>query len=473
MTRYWPIASACVLALLCAPTACLASSWSSPRSVTSVPSGVEAQGPELARDSAGDAVAVWVNTQSSSERTVEASTRREGGAWSAPVFLGHGDFSVSDPQVAMDSQGRATVVWAQTSYDPRRRSEPRTVRILVAARSYSVASGWGASVALAARHELVEGEAGSPEPQVAVHGKEVIAAFAIRERRAKPSDGREEVLLFTRDARGWGSPIVVGHTAENTEMRLAVDGRGERILAWSGTPEGSGWVEAQIVTRGGRTRGPAQIVSAESGAADELSLAVNPRGDAVLTWSQELADGDGRGPDEATTRGAGGRFDEKPVILVHKAYSALTAISAGGVATVQFNRVMRKSDGEEVGAGLEAATHTAKGGWNKPTLVLRGVGLLALSSGPEGELLGLWEGGVPGPLFDGAPREIGVIDASIQPAQGGWQAPQTISPPGTSEDEAALGVAANGQATAIWVLRPPPEHTETIETSDYQAEPPG
>jgi len=86
----------------------------------------------------------------------------------------------------------------------------------------------------------------------------------------------------------------------------------------------------------------------------------------VLTWSQELADGDGRGPDEATTRPAGGRFDEKPVILVHKAYAALTAISAGGAATVQFNRV-RESGEEQVGAGLEAATHTPwAGGTSRP-----------------------------------------------------------------------------------------------------------
>jgi hypothetical protein len=359
------------------------------------------------------------------------------------------------------------------SRDPPQRGKPRTVRVVVKASSYSIASGWATEVVLAARQERLEevdGEdGGSPTPQIAVRGEEVVVAFALLERKAKPFEGREDVLLFTGHAGRWSAPILVAHTVGNTEMRLGVDARGERILAWSGAAVSRGWVETQIVSRNGRTRGPAQTVSTRSGSADELSLAVNTGGDAVLTWSQELADGDGRGPDEATTRPAGGRFDEKPVILVHKAYAAFAAIGADGTATVQFNRV-REGDGEEVGAGLEAATHTAKGGWDKPTLVLHGVAVLALSSGPDGELLGLWEGGVPGPLFEGKPREIGVIDASIQPAQGSWQTPQTISPPGTSEDEAALGMAANGQATAIWVLRPPPEHSETIETSDYQPE---
>lgn len=473
MTRCWPIASACVLGLLCAPTPCLASSWSPPRSLAALPHGFEAQSPKLARDSAGDAVAVWEDVGSRSQRTIEASTRRQGGAWSAPVRLGYG--MESGPEVVMDSRGHATVVWEQASRDPRRRGEPATLRVVVKARSYNVARGWTPGVVLAARHERLEEleseGGGTPWPQIAIHGEEVVVAFALLERGAKPFGGREDVLLFTGHAGRWSAPILVDHTVGDREMRLAVDSAGERILAWSGAALYRGWVETQIVTRNGRTTGPAQTVSARSGAANELSLAVNTRGDAVLTWSQELADGDGRGPDEATTRPAGGRFDEKPVILVHKAYAALTAIGAGGAATVQFNRV-RESGEEQVGAGLEAATHTAMGGWDKPTLVLRNVGVLALSSDPDGELLGLWEGGAPGPPFEGKPREIGVIDASIQPPQSTWQTPQTISPPGTSEDAAALGVAANGQATAIWVLRPPPEHTEMIETADYQPEAP-
>jgi hypothetical protein len=468
-----PITLAYVLALLCAPTARAASSWSPPRSLAPVPRGFEAQGPELARDSAGDAVAVWMDVKGGFGGRIEASTRLQGGVWTPPVTLGSG--AISYPQIAMDSQGRATVVWSQASHDPRRRGEPRTARVMVEARSYRVTSGWGAGTVLAARHERLEEveseDGGTPKPQIAVRGEEVVVAFALLERKAKPFFGREDVVLFTGQTGHWSVPIVVAHTVGSKEMRLGVDGRGERILAWN--REYGGWVTTQIVTRNGRTIGPAQTVSARSGAAIELSLAVNTRGDAVLTWSQELPDGDGRGPDEATTRPAGGRFDEKPLILAHKAYAAFTAISADGTATVQFNRV-RGNAPRQVGAGLEAATHTAKGGWEKPTLVFRGVSLLALSSGTEGQLLGLWEGGVPGPLFEGKPREIGVIDASIQPAQGSWQTPRTISPPGTSDDEAALGVAANGQATAIWVLRPPPEHSETIETSDYQPElPPG
>jgi hypothetical protein len=263
------------------------------------------------------------------------------------------------------------------------------VHVEVKARSYSVASGWARGVVLAARHERLEevesGEGvGTPSPQIAIRGEEVVVAFALLERGARPFEGREDVLLFTGHAGRWSAPIAVAHTVGDTEMRLGVDGRGERVLAWSGAGASRGWVETQIVTRNGRTRGPAQTVSARSGAARELSLAVNTRGDAVLTWSQQLPDGDGRGPDEATTRPAGGRFNTKPVSLVHKAYSAFTAINESGTATVQYNRVA-KSKKEELGpeqvnAGLEAATHTASGGWSKPTLVSRDAGLAALSA---------------------------------------------------------------------------------------------
>lgn len=455
--------------MLCAPAVGDAAGWSPPLLLVAVPSGFEAQGPQLVRDSTGDAVAVWTDVEKrGSGSRVEASTRLRGGAWSAPVTLSYN--AVSEPRLAMDSQGRTTVVWSQMSRDPRRRGRPRTARVVVKVRSYSPTGGWGAEAVLASTDERLEEldseGGGTPTPQIAARGEEVVVAFALLERKAKPFEGREDVLLFTGLGERWSSAVLVAHTIGDTEMRLGVDGRGERILAWSGAAAVRGWVETQIVALNGRTAGTAQTVSARSGAAEELSLAVNARGDAVLTWSQELADGDGQGPDEATTRPAGGRFSTKPVVLVHKADSAFTAINESGTATVQYNRV-KQSGQEQVGAGLEAATHTALGSWSRPTLVARDVDLLVLSSGPDGELLGLWEGGVPGPLFEGKPREIGVIDASIQPVLGSWQTPQTISPAGTSDDEAALGVAANGQATAIWVLRPPPERSETIETADY------
>jgi hypothetical protein len=471
MSRLWLIALAYVLALMCAPMARAAGVWSPPRRLVAVPRGVEAQEPELARDSAGDAVAVWLDVSRGSSGRVEASTRRQGGAWSPAVTLGSGDLRY--PQVAMDLQGRTTVVWSQASNDPRRRGKPRTARVEVEARSYSVGGGWGAGVVLATRHERleeVEGEdGGSPTPQIAAQGDEVVVAFALLEPKAKPFEGREDVLLFTGKAGRWSAPVLAAHTFGDREMQLGVDARGERILAWSGAAVTRGWVETQIVSRNGRTRGPAQTVSRRSGAAEELSLAVNPSGEAVLAWSQRLADGDGSGPDEATTRPAGGRFEEKPVILARKAEAALTAVGADGTATVQFVREKGIPPVEE-GAGLEAAIHTAEGGWAKPTLVHRGVSPLALSVGAEGQLLGLWEGSIPGPLFEEEPRSIGVLDASVQPARGIWQAPRTISPPGTEADGAALGVAADGQATAIWVLSPS-EHGETIETSDYAPSP--
>jgi hypothetical protein len=299
---------------------------------------------------------------------------------------------------------------------------------------------------------------------VAALGKEVVVAFTLLARGAKPFEGREDLLLFTERAGRWGTPVVVAHSVGENELQLGVDGLGERILAWGGDAVNHSWVETQIVRRDGTRVGPPQI--AGGGFTEDLSLAVNKRGDAVLAWCQKLNDGEGRGPVEATTRPAGGRFPKKHVVLAKKSNGPLVSIRADGTATVLFSPVA-PSHGEQRVTGVEAATHTARDGWAKPVPVAGGVVLVALSSSPDGELFGLWEGAVPGPLFAGKPRLVGVIDSSIQPAGGSWQPPVTISPPGAHEYRAALGVAANGHVTALWLLNPGRQINETFESSDY------
>jgi hypothetical protein len=89
----------------------------------------------------------------------------------------------------------------------------------------------------------------------------------------------------------------------------------------------------------------------------------------------------------------------------------------------------------------------------------------ALACGPHGELVALWEANLG--LSGQPPARHAVIDASIQPAGGAWQPPETISPEHTQEDTADLALAANGHATAIW-LREPTYGTGLIETADYE-----
>jgi hypothetical protein len=263
--------------------------------------------------------------------------------------------------------------------------------------------------------------------------------------------------------------VVVAHTVNDSEMQLALDGRGETILAWEhGGPSGAreSWVEALVLARNGKPEGPAQVLSAKSKTSYAMDLAANSRGAAVLTWSQELAEGEGLGPVEASTRPAGERFTTKLVTLVHKSLPAVAAINAQGTATVLFERSIPEGPEEDQEGGpLEAATHPADGGWSTPETISPQANPQALACGPHGELVALWEANLP--LEGQPPGRHRVIDASIQPPGAAWQPPETISSENTSEDAAGLALAASGQATAIW-LREPTYGTQLIETADYE-----
>ncbi len=347
----------------------------------------------------------------------------------------------------MDSGGEATAVWEQSTFDGKRGKKQRSARLVVDARSHRVDGGWGHAAVLASgRARLSALEEHRPDPQVAAGaGGDVRVAFNMRERNAKLFNGKEDILLFTRRDGRWRSPVVVAHTVNSSEMRLALDGRDETILAWEhGGPSGEreSWVEALVLGSNSKPEGPPQVLSAKSKAVYALDLAVNSRGAAVLAWSQELPEGEGYGPVEVATRPAGWRFTTKPAPLVHKSLPAVAAINAQGTATVLFERSIAEGPTQEEERGsLEAATHPGDGGWSKPEMVSPQANPQALACGPHGELFALWEAQLG--LSGQPPERHAVIDASIQPAGGAWQSPETISPEKASEEARLVDASAS------------------------------
>jgi hypothetical protein len=382
----------------------------------------------------------------------------------------------------MDSRGEATVVWEQERLD---RTEPsccgypkrKSVRLAVETRSHPANGGWGDTVVLASRQQRLQASSEHvPDPQVAVDGRgDVTVAYHMRERGAERIGGREDVLLSRRRRGGrWRSPIVVAHTVNSYATGLALDARGETILVWDdGGPEGGGehgneWVEALVLARDGKPEGRPQVLSSKSKHAGEFDLVANSRGAAVLTWSRELPEGEGRGPVEAATRPAGGRFTQKPVTLLRKSFSAIVAIDRQGNATALFERsTPAEAQGGESGP-LEAATHSARGSWSKPQVVVPKSIPYALACGPHSELMALWGTQLP---LSGPPEHRvakAFIEASIQPPGGVWQ-PVAITPENSYSSSANLALAGNGQATAIWLREPSPGEG-LLEAADYEAD---
>ncbi len=85
-------------------------SFSPPTPLTAV--GADAFSPDVAMDSAGDAIAVWAHSDGTNF-IAQGSSSQAGGPFAAPVDLSGAGANASSPQVAMTPSGAATVVWAR------------------------------------------------------------------------------------------------------------------------------------------------------------------------------------------------------------------------------------------------------------------------------------------------------------------------------------------------------------------------
>lgn len=72
--------------------------------------GRSSEQPQVAVNASGDAVAVS-GSRANVLKTIEASTHVSGSSWSQPVELSGAAIDATDPQVAIDSAGNAVAIW--------------------------------------------------------------------------------------------------------------------------------------------------------------------------------------------------------------------------------------------------------------------------------------------------------------------------------------------------------------------------
>jgi hypothetical protein len=92
--------------------------WQTPVDLSGTGGECRAEGPRLAVDSRGDAVAVWIRSElvaGRGARWVQAASRPAGGSWQAPIDLSQvgGSAGAAEPEVAIDPQGDAVAIWEQ------------------------------------------------------------------------------------------------------------------------------------------------------------------------------------------------------------------------------------------------------------------------------------------------------------------------------------------------------------------------
>jgi hypothetical protein len=220
------------------------------------PSGEE---PQVATNARGDAVIASTRQAPHRSGGIEVATRAADGPF-LPAQMISGEENAFEPRVAMNAAGDVLVAWRVDSA----RGCP------VRAAFHRAGGGWSRPRTVSDVHAFCE--SGNHRVAIDERGDAIVLWFAQRgrplfvEEAERGADGRWSARRRLAKAR----------TLERPEV--AMDARGEAIVAWwqeghelaRVRPAGRRWLAARMVTRS---------------AGSPASLAVDRRGDALLAWA--------------------------------------------------------------------------------------------------------------------------------------------------------------------------------------------
>jgi len=328
--------------------------------------------PEVTVDARGDAIATWEGRSG-----VEAAIKPVGGGWLAPQIVGspRGE-EPQEPQLASDASGEAIVV------------APLQVRGRGSAGIQAALRPSGGTFSPPQRISLHPEDALDPRIAMNARGDAVVVWDA---------QVRSGCLLraaFRPAGGAWGAPRAVPDGREycRGRHRVAIDERGDAMLAWVAMRGSTMLVET--ASRGVSGRWSAQRVIGSASAAAEPpgvpQLGMDLRGDAIVLWTDPALVLGGRRTMWARIRPAGRRWGalERIADVAYESSPSFAMDVRGDAAVVWEDK-----------HGIEAALHPASGGWQKPRTVsdhnsaetaFEAVPVLALDARADGVVA--WQG---------------------------------------------------------------------------------
>ena len=236
---------------------------------------------------------------------------------------------------------------------------------------------------------------------------------------------------------------------------MGVDGRGDAIAVWDEitawtAPGASFDIKAALRPAGGAWRSPVRIGSATgiSGlggvSSPEPSLAVDPRGDAVVVWVSRAS------PSSSSIRAAvgsvGGAWSEPVTVSGGDMVGARAQVALDG----RGNALAVWSSFSGRASGIRASSKPAGSSWRKPVTVMSGggpQGALQVSFDLRGNAIVVWEQTY---LTGGSYRDV--ILAAFKPAGGAWRPAVEVGPGNTYRGGPQVAFDARGNAIVVWVL---------------------
>jgi len=172
-----------------------------------------AREPQVVMGPNGDAIVLWTQT-SGLISDIHIDYYVPGTGWGTESIFDTGSGDASGPQIVMDSNGNAVVVWNQ--YD--------TVGLGVYTNRYVAGSGWGTE-------EVIKVEAGVEAyyPQIAINNNgDAVAAW-----RQTNGAGLSVYASQYTSATGWSAETLIDTVVDSESPKVAIDSSGNAVAVWA------------------------------------------------------------------------------------------------------------------------------------------------------------------------------------------------------------------------------------------------
>ena len=408
-----------------APAPPVAANWGTAVLIESG-SADDAQYPQIAIDSTGNAIAVWQQFDGSRYK-IQANRYVLNVGWGTPVTIDTGGTgSAGTPQIAMDPAGNAIAVWLQWNGN----------RFGIFANRYTAGGSWGTAVAIDTGSS---GASANPDIAMAPNGN----AIAVWEQY----DGtlnRDSIRAnrYTVSGNAWGTAATIdsggtGNTGPSSNPRVAMDSNGNAIAVWEQAAGLRSNIRANLFTGSWGTA--ALIETDDTGNAYLPQVAMDSNGNAIAVWEQSNGSrfsiyanrytaGGNWGTAEAIDSGGSGSTGDSG--------NAQIAMASDGTATA----VWEQYDGSLI--NIRANRFAA--GWAVAQLIETSsdgdAQLPQVAMDSNGNAIAVWQ------QFDGS--QISILANRYT---GAWGTAGLIESNSTrSAEMAQVAMNANGKAVAVW-----------------------
>ncbi|WP_382163592.1 hypothetical protein [Hydrogenophaga sp. ANAO-22] len=331
--------------------------------------------PQIAVDSAGNAVAIWVRENIVSRRGLVAASYTAG-TWGAPQDVEGNAGHARAPQIGMDASGAARAIWIQHDGNFER---VRSARLQGGSWDSTGSSIDGGT-----------GDASDAQIQVFANGSALAVWTQI-------SAGVPRVWHNRFNGVGWSTADLLDDNNTSFSLgapALAADATGNTLAVWSqGTATTSSTVYARRYAGG--TWGAAEVLS--GGGTDNSArarVAMNANGTATAVWQESLADGLQTWARRRVGAGAWGaavRLDT-PLGASDSEGEPQVAMDPAGNATVVWSHTLAGGNHRD----LYGSHHrVATGSWSAPALLdavnTGGVNRCSVAMDANGNAIVVWD----------------------------------------------------------------------------------